>query len=78
MSETPPAPRRPSGCTVLLGCLGAVVGAVYMIVHAVTAWMTGHPWTTIVVAAFAASGGTLGGWLSARRSGGHADDERGH
>lgn len=66
MTEPEQQPRRPSGCAVLVGCLGAVVASVFVIVHAVTTWMSGHPWAVIAVAACAAGGGTLGGWLANR------------
>jgi hypothetical protein len=66
VSEDRQPPRRPSGCAVFLGCVGAAVAATYVIVHAVTAWATGHPWVVILVAGMAAAGGTLGGWLESR------------
>lgn len=55
---------RRSGCATLLGCLGVVTAAVYVIVHAVTAWITGHAWIVWVVAGMAAAGGVVGGWLA--------------
>jgi ABC-type sugar transport system substrate-binding protein len=68
MSEPTGPPRRPSGCALFLGCVGAAVAAALVIVHAVTTWAAGHPWTVILVAGMAAAGGTLGGWLAARTS----------
>jgi hypothetical protein len=38
----PPHRRRP-GCGTLISCLGAVVLGVWIVVHAVTAWSSGHP-----------------------------------
>jgi hypothetical protein len=68
MSDDQPPPRRPSGCAVFLGCIGAAVAATFVIVRAVTAWSAGHPWAVILIAGMAAAGGTLGGWLEARTS----------
>lgn len=74
MSEPTPPPRRPSGCAVLLGCLGALLAAVAVVVYAVSTWATRHPWIVIAAAAIVAGGGTLGRWLAAREGRGRGPE----
>lgn len=62
------APYRPrlSGCGTVLLLLTIVAAAVWVVVHTVTMWITGHPGAVAVVLATTAAGGTVGGWIGAR------------
>lgn len=51
-------PRVLDGCLAGLGCLVFVAGMVWVIVHAATAWIAGHPAVPAAVVAAMA----LGGW----------------
>lgn len=55
------------GCVTAVCCLGVVLGGVVVVVHLVTAWVTGHAWVVWFVVVMAATGGVIGSWASARR-----------
>jgi membrane protein YdbS with pleckstrin-like domain len=60
-----PRPRLP-GCGTILLLLAVVAASVWVVVHAVTMWITGHPGAVAVILVTAAAGGALGGWVGAR------------
>ena len=67
--------RFRDGCLTVLGCLGFAAVMVWVIVHAATAWIAGHPAVPAAVVAVMALGGWGGPKVAARvgRPGGATD-----